>query len=110
MENSSKTTLNFSPLQCTYSGKKSFQYHWGLVKKLKSGYLELRLSVYHNITLLHLTYRYAYSHPRLPRGEAFRFTSFIDECSVTEWVMPGLPRMAYRNYNAILSNIDNTIQ
>ena len=33
-------------------------------------------------------------HPRLPRGEAFRFTPFItDECSVTEWVTPGLPRM-----------------
>ena len=32
-------------------------------------------------------------HPRLPRGEAFRFTSFFDECSVTEWVTPGLPRM-----------------
>ena len=33
-------------------------------------------------------------HPRLPRGEAFRFTPFItDECIVTEWVTPGLPRM-----------------
>ena len=33
-------------------------------------------------------------HPRLPRDEAFRFTPFItDECSVTEWVTPGLPRM-----------------
>ena len=33
-------------------------------------------------------------HPRLPRGEAFRFTPFItDESSVTEWVTPGLPRM-----------------
>ena len=33
-------------------------------------------------------------HPRLPMGEAFRFTPFItDECSVTEWVTPGLPRM-----------------
>ena len=27
VENSSKTPLNFSPLQCTYLGKKSFQYH-----------------------------------------------------------------------------------
>ena len=34
------------------------------------------------------------AHPRLPRGEAFRFTPFIkDECSVTEWVTSGLPRM-----------------
>ena len=33
-------------------------------------------------------------HPRLPRGESFRFTPFItDECSVMEWVTPGLPRM-----------------
>ena len=43
----SKTPLSFSPLQCTYLGKKSFRYHKGLVrkKKLKSGYLELRFSV-----------------------------------------------------------------
>ena len=27
IENSSKTPLNFSPLQCTYLGKNSFQYH-----------------------------------------------------------------------------------
>ena len=27
IENSSKTPLNFSPLQCTYLGKKIFQYH-----------------------------------------------------------------------------------
>ena len=49
IENSSKTPLiSFSPLQCTYLGKNSFQYHLGLVrkKKLKSGYLELRFSVY----------------------------------------------------------------
>ena len=28
-----KTPLNFSPLQCTYLGKNSFQYHLGLVRK-----------------------------------------------------------------------------
>ena len=33
IENSSKTPLNFSPLQCTYLGKNSFQYHKGLVRK-----------------------------------------------------------------------------
>ena len=27
IENSSKTPLNFSPLQCTYLGKISIQYH-----------------------------------------------------------------------------------
>ena len=27
IENSSKTSLNFCPLQCTYLGKYSFQYH-----------------------------------------------------------------------------------
>ena len=27
IENSSKTPLNFCPLQCTYLGKNSFQYH-----------------------------------------------------------------------------------
>ena len=27
IENSAKTPLNFSALQCTYLGKKSFQYH-----------------------------------------------------------------------------------
>ena len=27
IENSSKTSPNFSPLQCTYFGKNSFQYH-----------------------------------------------------------------------------------
>ena len=27
IENSSKTPLNFSPLQCTYLGENSFQYH-----------------------------------------------------------------------------------
>ena len=27
IENSPKTPLNFSPLQCIYLGKKSFQYH-----------------------------------------------------------------------------------
>ena len=46
-ENTSKTPLCFSPLQCTYLGKNSFHNHLGLVrkKKLKSGYLELRFSV-----------------------------------------------------------------
>ena len=29
IENSPKTPLIFSPLQCTYLGKKSFQYHKG---------------------------------------------------------------------------------
>ena len=48
IEDSTKTTLSFSPLQCTYLAKNSFQYHKGFVrkKKLKSGYLELRFSVY----------------------------------------------------------------
>ena len=48
IENSSKTPRNFSSLQYTYSDKYSLQYHKGLVrkKKLKSGYLELRFSVY----------------------------------------------------------------
>ena len=49
MENSSKTPLNFSPLQCTYLGKNSFQYHKGIVRKkkeIKSGYLEPRFSEY----------------------------------------------------------------
>ena len=32
IENSSKTPINFSLLQCTYLGKNSFQYHWGLVR------------------------------------------------------------------------------
>ena len=27
IENSSKAPLNFSPLECTYLGKNSFQYH-----------------------------------------------------------------------------------
>ena len=33
IENSSKTPLNFSPLQCTHLGRYSFQYHKGLVRK-----------------------------------------------------------------------------
>ena len=33
IENSYKTLLNFSQLQCTYLGKNSFQYHKGLVRK-----------------------------------------------------------------------------
>ena len=47
IENSSKTPLNLSALQCSYLGKNSFLYHQGLVrkKKLKSGYLELRFNV-----------------------------------------------------------------
>ena len=33
IDNSSKTQLYFSPLQCTYWGKNSFQYQKGLVGK-----------------------------------------------------------------------------
>ena len=36
------------------------------------------------------TIKHRASHPRLPRDKATRFTH---ECSVTEWVTPGLPRM-----------------
>ena len=33
IENSSKAPLNFSPLECTYLGKRLFQYHLRLVRK-----------------------------------------------------------------------------
>ena len=48
IENSFKTTLSFSPLQCKYLGKNHFKITRALSekKKLKSGYLELRFSVY----------------------------------------------------------------
>ena len=42
IENSSKTPLNFSPLQCTYLGKNSFQ---GLVRKKEIEKELLRTSV-----------------------------------------------------------------
>ena len=45
IENSSKTPLNISPLQCTYLGKKSFQYHQGLVRKKEIEKWLLRTSV-----------------------------------------------------------------
>ena len=42
---SSKATLYFSPLECTYLGTVSFKYHVRFVRKmkLKSGHLELWL-------------------------------------------------------------------
>ena len=48
IENFSKTSLNFSPSQCIYLGKKFISISLGLSqkKKLKSGYLELHFSVY----------------------------------------------------------------
>ena len=33
MESASKALFNFSPLECTYLGKNSFQYHLRLVRK-----------------------------------------------------------------------------
>ena len=43
-------------------------------------------------------------HPRLPRGEAFRFTPFItDECSVTEWVTRVCARI-YFSFATIFAN------
>ena len=45
IENSSKTPLNFSPLQCTYLGENSFQYHLGLVRKKEIEKWLLRTSV-----------------------------------------------------------------
>ena len=45
IENSSKTPLDFSPLQCTYLGKNSFQYHQGLVRKKEIEKWLLRTSV-----------------------------------------------------------------
>ena len=48
IENSSKTPLNFSTLQCTYLGKIHFNVTRAKSekKKLKSGYLELRFSIF----------------------------------------------------------------
>ena len=45
IENSSKTPLNFSQLQCTYLGENSFQYHLGLVSKKEIEKWLLRTSV-----------------------------------------------------------------
>ena len=48
IENSSKAPLNCNPLKCTNFGKNSFQYHKHLDRKakIKSGHLELWISVY----------------------------------------------------------------
>ena len=48
IENSSKAPLNCNPLECTYLGKISFQYHKHLERKakMKSGHLELWFNVY----------------------------------------------------------------
>ena len=55
IENSSKTPLNVSSLQYTHLGKNSVQFYLDLVrkkKKLKSGYFELRFSVYALLLML----------------------------------------------------------
>ena len=45
IEKSFKTPFNFSPLQCTYLGENSFQYHLGLVRKNEHEKWLLRTSV-----------------------------------------------------------------
>ena len=44
-ENTSKTPLSFSPLQCIYLDKNSFHYHLGLVRKKEFEKWLLRTSV-----------------------------------------------------------------
>ena len=59
-----------------------------LAENLEGGFLALR-SIPHHID--NMRFRpLDKSHPGLPRGKAFRFTPFIYECSVTEWVKPGV--------------------
>ena len=45
IENSSKAPFNFSPLECTYLGKNSFQYHKRLIRKNEIEKWLLRTSV-----------------------------------------------------------------
>ena len=47
IQNFSKLPLNFSPLKCTYLGKKIFQYHKRSVRKMKLNVVTLNfVSVY----------------------------------------------------------------
>ena len=57
IENSSKASLNFSPLKCTYLGKKFNIISTKSEKmKLKSGHLELRFSVLLEVGIRNLVY------------------------------------------------------
>ena len=63
LENSFKTPLNFSPLQYTYLGKNSIQYHLGLVRLkeiekwlLKTSVQYIMPIVFHIYVRIHVPY------------------------------------------------------